>query len=152
MDLNLFENLKRDKEPNVNVKNFMKELNNFLQNISSKTQDKKNNVTNEKEVELDINGKSQENETTLEENKKMQEHRKEGHLYLVTEDRNNEIYLWDFTDKAKSEFKETTLSNELLSVAKEGAMLQYKNGKYELYSPYGYDLVYNEENKDKSEK
>ena len=72
--------------------------------------------------------------------------KKLGHLYLITEDRNNEVYLWDFTDKPKHEFSEKMLSENLLSVAKEGAMLQYKNGKYELYSPYGYDMLFNEEN------
>lgn len=125
MDLNLFENLKKDIETNVTVKNFINELTNFLNNINlSKTQD---NITN--------------NEDLLEKEQKIQEYRKEGHLYLVTEDRNNEIYLWDFTEKSKNEFKETILSNDLLKVAKEGAMLQYKNGTYELYSPYGFDMV-----------
>ena len=125
MDLNLFENLKKDIETNATVKNFINELTNFLNNInSSKTQD---NLIN--------------NEDALEKEQKMQEYRKEGHLYLVTEDRNNDIYLWDFTERSKNEFKETILSNDLLKVAKEGAMLQYKNGTYELYSPYGFDIV-----------
>lgn len=129
MDLNLFENLKKDIETNVTVKNFINELSNFLNNInSSKRQD---NITN--------------NENLLKKEQKIQEHRKESHLYLVTEDRNNEIYLWDFTEKSKNEFKETILSDDLLKVAKEGAMLQYKNGTYELYSPYGFDIVSKEE-------
>lgn len=84
------------------------------------------------------------NSLEKENEQKLQENRKEGHLYLVTEDRNGEIYLWDFTDKSEHEFKEVITSKELLEVAKEGAMLKYKNGKYELYSPYGYDMV-NEE-------
>ena len=71
----------------------------------------------------------------------LQEDRKEGHLYLVTEDRNGEVYLWDFTDKPGHEFKEIITSEELLKVAKEGAMLQYKDGKYELYSENGYDML-----------
>ena len=71
----------------------------------------------------------------------LQEDRKEGHLYLVTEDRNGEVYLWDFTDKPENEFKEVITSEELLKVAKEGAMLQYKDGKYELYSENGYDML-----------
>ena len=49
--------------------------------------------------------------------------------------------MWDFTDKPKHEFKEVITSDELLKVAKEGAMLQYKNGKYELYSENGYDML-----------
>ena len=74
-------------------------------------------------------------------NRELQENRKEGHLYLVTEDRNGKIYLWDFTEKSEHEFKEIITSDELLKVAKEGAMLQYKNGKYELYSENGYDML-----------
>lgn len=149
MDLNLFENLKKDIETNVNIKNFMEELSDFLKDMTSSIMQNKNNsistenVTDTKDNLLDI-------ENTLDE--KLKKHRKQGHLYFVTEDRNNEIYLWDFTDKPKYEFKEIVTSEELLSVAKEGAMLQYKNGKYELYSPYGYDMLYNENNGGKIEK
>lgn len=31
-------------------------------------------------------------------------------------------------------------------------MLQYKNGRYELYSPYGYDMLFKENNNIKDEK
>ena len=82
-----------------------------------------------------------EQENKLEEN----ENRKEGHLYLVTEDRNGEVYLWDFTDKSEIEFVETELPPEVLAFATEGAMLQYKDGKYILYSPDGYDILDAEE-------
>ena len=126
MDLNLFENLKKDT--NSTIKNFMENLSDFLKSKSSK--DKHDGIINTNETNIENN---------LDEN--VEKHRKEGHLYLVTEDRNNEIYLWDFTDKPKYEFKEVISSKELLSVAKEGTMLQYKNGKYELYSPYGYDML-----------
>lgn len=149
MDLNLFENFKKDMESHSMIKNFMNELSNFLNNLnSSKTQSNHHNIGNSKNMEK----KEQGSRTILEEYKKLQDNRKEGHLYLVTEDRNNEIYLWDFTDKSKHEFKETILSEELLSVAKEGAMLQYRNGKYELYSSYGYDMLLSEKNNDKAEK
>lgn len=76
------------------------------------------------------------------------EHRKEAHLYFVSEDRGTQVYLWDFTEKSKKEFKEDTTSEEFInvaSVAKEGAMLIYKNGKYELYSEDGYDIISSEE-------
>ena len=69
----------------------------------------------------------------LENNQEINQNRKEGHLYLVTEDRNGEVYLWDFTEKPEHEFKEVFTSKELIDVAKEGAMLQFKDGKYELY-------------------
>lgn len=147
MDLNLFENLKKDIESNVTIKKFMEELSNFLKDIASSVT-QSNNINNENVADTKEN--LLHTEHTLDEN--LQNHRKEGHLYFVTEDRNNEIYLWDFTDKPKYEFKEIITSKELLSVAKEGAMLQYKNGKYELYSPYGYDMLYNEENSEKAEK
>ena len=143
MDLNLFENLKKDIESNVNIKNFMEELSDFLKDMtSSTTQNRNNNISNENVTDTKENLLDTEN--TIDE--KLKKYRKEGHLYFVTEDRNNEIYLWDFTDKPKYEFKEIVTSEELLSVAKEGAMLQYKNGKYELYSTDGYDMLYNEEN------
>ncbi len=67
------------------------------------------------------------------------EYRKEGHLYFVTEDRGNIIYLWDYTDKPDYEVEEFELPEETLKIAKEGTILQYINGKYELYSKRGYD-------------
>lgn len=135
MELNLFKNQEKDTKSNINIKNFMEELSKFLNKTnSSNVQD--NTISLDKNSEIIL----EEIDTDLQKN------RKEGHLYLVTEDRNNEIYLWDFTDKPKHEFKEIVSSEELLSIAKEGAMLQYKNGKYELYSPYGFDMLYNEKN------
>lgn len=149
MDLNLFENLKKDIESNVSIKNFMEELSDFLKDMTSSImQNKNNSISNENVTDTKDNLLNTENTLDV----KLKKHRKEGHLYFVTEDRNNEIYLWDFTDKPKYEFKEIVTSKELLSVAKEGAMLQYKNGTYELYSPYGYDMLYNEENGGKMEK
>lgn len=79
----------------------------------------------------------------LENNQEINQNRKEGHLYLVTEDRNGEVYLWDFTEKPEHEFKEVFTSKELIDVAKEGAMIQFKDGKYELYSTDGYDMLEN---------
>ena len=79
----------------------------------------------------------------LENNQEINQNRKEGLLYLVTEDRNGEVYLWDFTEKPEHEFKEVFTSKELIDVAKEGAMLQFKDGKYELYSTDGYDMLEN---------
>ena len=79
----------------------------------------------------------------LENNQEINQNRKEGHLYLVTEDRNGEVYLWDFTEKPEHEFKEVFTSKELIDVAKEGTKLQFKDGKYELYSTDGYDMLEN---------
>ena len=135
MDLNLFKNQEKDTKSNINIKNFIEELSKFLNKTnSSNVQD--NTISLEKNSEI-----------ILEEiDANLQKNRKEGHLYLVTEDRNNEIYLWDFTDKPKHEFKEIVSSEELLNIAKEGAMIKNKNGKYELYYQYGFNMLYNEKN------
>lgn len=124
MDLSIFKNIKEDIKNNIDVKGFIQELTNFLKNIDQpKTKE---------EINID---------------EELQNYRKEGHLYLVTEDRNSEIYLSDFTEKSKIEFKEEIRDKELLDIAKEGTMLQYKNGKYELYSKNGYDMLFEEEKK-----
>jgi len=123
MNRNLFENLKKDINLNNIVKNFMEELSNFL--------NKNTHTENSQQINLDNN-------------MNLNTNRKEDHLYFVTEDRNNKVYLWDFTDKPKHEFVETNFSKELLEIAKEGTMLQYKNGKYELYSKAGYDMLFNQ--------
>lgn len=125
MDLNILKNIKEDIENKFDVKAFIQELTNYLKNVKS------SNI-NENTSEIDIN-------------EDLQSYRKEGHIYLVTEDRNNEIYLSDFTIKSKIEFKEQITDKELLNIAKEGTMLQYKNGKYELYSENGYNMLFEEE-------
>lgn len=125
MDLNILKNIKEDIENKFDVKAFIQELTNYLKNVES------SNI-NENTSEIDIN-------------EDLQSYRKEGHIYLVTEDRNNEIYLSDFTIKSKIEFKEQITDKELLNIAKEGTMLQYKNGKYELYSENGYNMLFEEE-------
>lgn len=122
MDLNILKNIKEDIKNNIDVKGFIEELTNFLKKIEGPQ-------TKENLSEANID-------------EELQSYRKEGHLYLVTEDRNNEIYLSDFTEKSKVEFKEQITDEELLKVAKEGAMLQYRNGKYELYSENGYDMLF----------
>ncbi len=122
MDLNILKNIKEDIKNNIDVKGFIEELTNFLKNIDEP--------------------KTKENLAPISVNEELENYRKEGHLYLVTEDRNNEIYLNDFTEKSKVEFKETNLPEEILEDAKEGTMLQYKNGKYEVYSQNGYDMLF----------
>lgn len=63
--------------------------------------------------------------------KKLQEYRKEGHVYTVTEDKNNRIFLWDTTAKPNFEIEEINFPKELLNEAKEGSKFIYKNGNYE---------------------
>ncbi len=127
MDLNILKNIKEDIQNKFDVKAFIQELTDYLKNIQQ-PQIKENENTSE--INID---------------EKLQNYRKEEHLYLVTEDRNNEIYLSDFTEGSKIEFKEKITDKDLLNVAKEGTMLQYKNGKYELYSQNGYDMLFEKE-------
>lgn len=126
MDLNILKNIKEDIENKFDVKAFIQELTNYLKNMETPKIKENENIS-----EIDVD-------------EELQNYRKEGHLYLVTEDRNNEIYLCDYTEKSKIEFKEKITDKDLLNVAKEGAMLQYKNGKYELYSENGYDMFFEE--------
>lgn len=126
MDLNILKNIKEDIENKFDVKAFIEELTNYLKNMETPKIKENENIS-----EMDVD-------------EELQNYRKEGHLYLVTEDRNNEIYLCDYTEKSKIEFKEKITDKDLLNVAKEGAMLQYKNGKYELYSENGYDMFFEE--------
>ena len=122
MDLNIFKNIREDIKNSIDVKVFIEELTNFLKNIDEP--------------------KTKENLAPISANEELENYRKEGHLYLVTEDRKNKIYLNDFTEKSKVEFKETNLPEEILKDAKEGTMLEYKNGKYEIYSQNGYDMLF----------
>lgn len=67
------------------------------------------------------------------------EHRKEGHLYMVTEEVGNNRFLWDLTDVPKFEFEEVDLPKELLEKATQGIVLKYINGGYEYYSSDGFE-------------
>lgn len=118
MDFDIFNNLENDMQENKKIEKFIQELEFFL-NLEE-------NDKNTEQIGLNPN-------------------RKENHLYLVTEDRNGEVYLWDFTEKAEKEFLESNLPTEVLAFATEGAMLQFKNGEYTLYSPDGYDIIENNE-------
>ena len=122
MDLNILKNISEDIKNNIDVKGFIEELTNFLKNIDRQ--------------------EGKEDLSQISVNEELENYRKEDHLYLVTEDRNNEIYLNDFTEKSKVEFKEANLPEEILKDAREGTILQYKNGKYEIYSQNGYDMLF----------
>lgn len=65
-------------------------------------------------------------------NQKLEDYRKEGHIYLVTEDTNNRIFLYDTTSDPKFEIEEINFPEELKSVAKEGRKFIYTSGSYEL--------------------
>ena len=78
MDLNLFENLKKDIESNVSIKNFMEELSDFLKDMTSSIMQNKNNSISNENV-TDTKDNLLDTENTLDENFK--KHRKEGHFH-----------------------------------------------------------------------
>ena len=63
-------------------------------------------------------------------NKKIEEYKKEGHIYLVTEDINGKVFLWDSTDKPKYEIEDVNFPEDLKNIAKEGNSFRYQNGTY----------------------
>ena len=63
--------------------------------------------------------------------KKLRDYRQEGHIYTVTEDNNNRIFLWDTTAKPDFEIEEVNFPKDLLQEAKEGSKFIYTNGNYE---------------------
>lgn len=70
------------------------------------------------------------NKIIEEQNKKIEEYKKEGHTYLVTEDRNGRVFLWDSTEKPKYEIEDVFFPEELKDKAKEGNSFLYQNGTY----------------------
>ena len=68
-----------------------------------------------------------------EQNQKLADYRKDGHIYLVTEDTNNRIFLYDTTSKPEFEIEEIDFPEELRSVATEGKKFIFTNGSYKLY-------------------
>lgn len=66
-----------------------------------------------------------------EQNEKIEEYKKEGHIYLVTEDINGRIFLWDSTEKPKNEIEDVYFPEELKNVAREGNTFIYHNGTFE---------------------
>lgn len=63
-------------------------------------------------------------------NKKIEEYKKEGHIYLVTEDINGKVFLWDSTEKPKYEIEDINFPENLKNIAKEGNSFRYQNGTY----------------------
>ena len=90
-----------------------------------------------KELQEDIRNMAK--EILDKQNINLNKHRKEGHLYVVTEELGNNRFLWDLTDAPKTEFEETDIPKDLLSIAAEGMVLKYTNGKYEYYSDDGFE-------------
>ena len=74
-------------------------------------------------------------------NANLGEYRKEGHLYMVSEELGSNRFLCDLTDEAKFEFEEVNITKDLLDRATEGSVLIYTNGSYEYYSSDGFERV-----------
>lgn len=72
-------------------------------------------------------------------NAKLDSYRKEGHLYMVSEELGDNRFLWDLTDAPKFEFEEVDIPKDLLDRATEGSVLKYTNGTYEYYSNDGFE-------------
>ena len=89
--------------------------------------------------ELKKNIKNMAKEILNNQNINLDKHRKEGHLYMVTEELGNNRFLWDLTDAPKTEFEEPYIPKDLLNTATEGIVLKYTNGKYEYYSDDGFE-------------
>lgn len=72
-------------------------------------------------------------------NVKLDSYRKEGHLYMVSEELGNNRFLWDLTDAPNFEFEEVNIPKDLLDKATQGSVLKYTNGNYEYYSNDGFE-------------
>lgn len=74
-------------------------------------------------------------------NKTLNEYRKDGHIYMVTEKINDSVFLWDTTDKPDKEIEEVDFPKELKDKATEGTVFIYTGGKYEFFSNYGFERI-----------
>lgn len=74
-------------------------------------------------------------------NANLASYRKEGHLYMVSEEIGDNRFLYDLTDKSNVEFEEVDIPKDVLDKATEGAVLKYTNGTYEYYSNDGFERL-----------
>lgn len=123
MELDVSLNFKEKIEDRKEALKLIEELNDVLYNKDINAKTKINNIE------------------SLNNNEYIDKHCKEGHLYLVEEDINNKIYLWDLTDKPNYSFEAKNFPKELMDKAKEGAVFQYINGSYIYYSDDGFERI-----------
>lgn len=81
------------------------------------------------------------NEILDKQNANLDKFRKEGHLYLVSEELGNNRFLKDLTDASNFEFEEVNIPKDLLDRATGGAVLKFNNGSYEYYSNDGFERI-----------
>ena len=74
-------------------------------------------------------------------NEKLDSYRKEGHLYMVSEELGNNCFLYDLTEAPGFEFEEVDIPKDLLDKVAEGSVLKYTNGTYEYYSSDGFERL-----------
>ncbi len=85
-----------------------------------------------KEIINEIEEKA--NEIIEKQNQEIEDYKEEGHTYLVTEDIDGRVFLWDSTEEAKYEIEDVYFPEELKDKAKEGNSFLYQNGTYNYIS------------------
>jgi len=70
------------------------------------------------------------NELLEQQSQELKQYRIEGHLYEVSENPGDRVWLIDLTKDDGECFEEIEISIEILNEAAEGNVLQYKNGEY----------------------
>jgi len=70
------------------------------------------------------------NELLEQQSQELKQYRIEGHLYEVSENPGDRLWLIDLTKDDGECFEEIEISIEILNEAAEGNVLQYKNGEY----------------------
>lgn len=143
-----------EKHYNNNVYTVLKAENNKIEELEISKKDMPENIgvndafriENDKYVidnfatkELQEEIISMANEIIDKQNANLDRYRKEGHLYLVSEELGNNRFLKDLTDASKFEFEEVNIPKDLLDRATEGTVLKFNNGSYEYYSNDGFE-------------
>lgn len=83
-----------------------------------------------KELQTAINNMA--NDILEKQENNLENHRKEGHEYLVTEEVGNNRFLRDIAQNSKTEFEEVDIPEEIIQEATQGMILKYINGRYEI--------------------
>ena len=143
-----------EKNYNNNVYNVLKVENDKIEELEINKKDMPENIgvndvfriENDKYVidnfatkELQEEIISMANEIIDKQNANLDRYRKEGHLYLVSEELGNNRFLKDLTDESNFEFEEVNIPKDLLDRATEGTVLKFNNGSYEYYSNDGFE-------------
>lgn len=158
MNLDFLNRLANEVKGSGMIKNFINELGDFLQSTIKQGSDEmdmikkieqenkmslvsRNRMRNEQDKILQeyeqedlefITQKIEEMASRIleEQKQELEDYRREGHVYLITEDTNGRIYLSDQTEARGFEVEEVDFPESLKSEASEGTMLKYENGRY----------------------